>query len=283
MLGIHLFRFAAGAALAAPIAAPVAARLLTTDTVTGALAWELAIFAVYLFNGVMDIQEDRVNGSRRPIAAGVLSRRAAVWVAICAALLALAGAAVTGMTAALAVAAVLVVGWQYSARPGLLKQRPAGTAVGGAAMGLLAYVTGYCSQAHAASTAVTPAAMAFVIAASAWMAFVGAPAKDLPDVPGDVAAGRRTLPALWGEHRTRLVIVASAVTIAFAFAAAAIRDPALLAAAAVTLAGGTGMITRVSLHPISTGSRARRRLPYRVFMVTQYATNACLLMTVLAR
>ncbi len=278
MLGIHVIRFAAGVALAARITG----HLMTAAAGIDAAAWEMAIFAVYLFNGVMDIHEDRVNGSRRPIATGALSRRTATCVAAFAALLSLAAAAVTGAATTATVAAVLVIGWQYSARPGLLKRRPAGTAVAGASMGFLAYVTGFSSQADAVSMVIAPGAVTFAIAMSAWMAFVGAPAKDLSDVPGDAAAGRRTLPVLWGERPTRHVIAGAAVIIAIAFAVAAARGSEFLDSPAVALATGAAAISFISLHPVSIGSRARRRLPYRVFMLTQYVTNACLLAAVLA-
>jgi 4-hydroxybenzoate polyprenyltransferase len=277
VLGIHLIRFAAGAA----IAVRLTGHLRVAHAGTDGAAWELAIFAVYLFNGVSDVHEDRINGSGRPIATGALSRRAAAYVAACAALLSLAAAAITGVATAGAVAAVLVIGWQYSARPGLLKQRPAGTALAGAAMGFLAYLAGFSGQASATSLVIAPGALAFAITMSAWMAFVGAPAKDLSDITGDAAAGRRTLPVLWGERRTRYVIAGAAAAIAIAFAVTATRGPELLIAPAVALVVCTAIITLISFHPISTGSRSRRRLPYRIFMLTQYVTNICLLAAVL--
>jgi hypothetical protein len=58
VLGIQLIRFSAGVALGAQHSD----RLLARNIGAGAISWELAIFAVYLFNGVVDVQEDRVNG-----------------------------------------------------------------------------------------------------------------------------------------------------------------------------------------------------------------------------
>lgn len=277
MLGIHLLRFAAGAA----IAAQLTGHLLTTAIGADALAWELAIFAVYLFNGVMDIHEDQVNGSRRPIATGALPRRTAAGVAAGAAMLGLGCAAATGVVPAAAVVAVLAIGWQYSARPGLFKQRPAGTAAAGAAMGFLAYVIGFSSQASASSMTSAPGALTFAVTMAAWMALTGAPAKDLSDIPGDAAAGRRTIPVLCGERLTRRVIAGAAVVIAAAFAIGATRTAAILTDPAIALGCGAAALAIISLHPISAGSRGRRRLPYRAFMATQYLANACLLLAML--
>jgi hypothetical protein len=130
-----------------------------------------------------------------------------------------------GPATAGAVATVLLIGWQYSAQPGLLKRRPAGTAVACAALGFLAYFSGFSSQASAAALVADPAAIYFTLAMSAWMAFVGAPAKDLPDIAGDAAAGRRTLPVRWGEPVTRHLIAGAAVAIMIAIITAAQHSP----------------------------------------------------------
>jgi 4-hydroxybenzoate polyprenyltransferase len=179
------------------------------------------------------------------------------------------------------VAAILLIGWQYSAAPGFLKRRMAGTAAGGAAMGFLAYFAGFAGQAGGAWTHPGPGPVIFAVTMSAWMAFVGAPAKDLPDVRGDADAGRRTVAVLWGERATRRIIASSAIVIAIAFCGAASSNARLLAWPAATLGAGAVAAAVLSLSPLSEGSRSRRRLPYRAFMVTQYVTNACLLITVI--
>lgn len=278
VLVIHLIRICAGIAFGAQLTG----HLLTARAATSIAVWELAIFAVYLFNGVMDIHEDRVNGSRRPIATGALSRPAAVCATAGAAILALAGAALDGLEVWCAVAAVLVIGWQYSAPPGYLKRRAAGTAAAGAAMGFGAYFAGFAGQAGSAWLHPGAAAIAFSVTMSAWMAFVGAPAKDMSDVPGDAAAGRRTLPVLWGERTTRRAVACAALAISVASFGAAIYCARLLAWPAVALAAGAVTMAVISLNRISAGSRPRRRLPYRVFMITQYTTNICLLLAMLS-
>lgn len=269
-------RYTAGAALAARITG----HWLPARAGIGALSWELAIIWTYLFNGVMDIREDRVNGSRRPVASGALSPSAATGCAGTAAALALGCAGLLGLPTLVTVLLMLVIGWQYSAPPRPLKNGPTGTAAAGAALGFLAYLAGFAGQVGANWRYPDALALTFVLAMSAWMAFVGTPAKDLPDIKGDAAAGRRTLALILGETTARRLLVISAITIAVAFSLAAASALPLLRWPAASLVLGTASISVVSLSRISTGGRARR-LPYRIFMITQYAANACLLAVVL--
>jgi 4-hydroxybenzoate polyprenyltransferase len=277
VLGVQLIRFTVGAAMAAQITG----HWLPARAGIGALSWELAIFWTYLLNGVMDIQEDRVNGSRRPIAAGALVPSTAARCAVGAAALSLACAGLLGLPTTCTVLVMLVIGWQYSAPPFTLKRGPAGTAAAGAALGLLAYLAGFLSQAGTTRLHPGPAPLIFVLAMSAWMAFVGTPAKDLPDIQGDAAAGRRSVTLIWGDATIRRVLAIAAVTIAMAFSLASVFGPPLLRWPAAALVIGTSAITLASLSRISTGDRSRRRLPYRIFMLTQYAVNVCMLAALL--
>jgi 4-hydroxybenzoate polyprenyltransferase len=276
VLGIHLLRFAAGAA----IGAQLNGRFLALRAGAGAAVWELAIFSIYLLNGIADIKEDRVNGSRRPIAAGTLSRRTAAWWAAAAALAAVAGAAPLGAPAVVSILVVLALGWQYSAGPGVLKRRPAGTAAVGAGLGFLAYFMGFSGQGGPSWPHLPAGPLVFFVTMSAWMAFVGAPAKDLPDAPGDAAAKRRTLAVAWGEPAARRVVAAAALVITVAFGGATVLDPALLDWPAIVLGAGALAIIPVSLGWISVGEWSQPRMPYQLFMLTQYAVNLCLLIVI---
>lgn len=276
VLGIHLLRFAAGAA----IGAQLNGRCLVLRAAAGAAVWELAIFSIYLLNGIADIKEDRVNGSRRPIAAGTLSPQTAAWWAAVAALAAVAGAVPLGVPAVVSILVVLALGWQYSAGPGVLKRRPAGTAAVGSGLGFLAYFMGFSGQAGTSWPHPPTGPLVFFVAMSAWMAFVGAPAKDLPDAPGDAAAKRRTLAVAWGEPAARRVVAAAALVIAVAFGGTTALDPALLDWPAIVLGAGALAIIPVSLSRTSVGERSRQRMPYQVFMLTQYAVNLCLLIVI---
>ncbi len=277
VLVIQFIRFMAGAALAVRITG----HWVPLRAVLGVLSWELVIVWTYLFNGVMDLQEDRVNGSRRPIASGMLTRSTAIRCAQGAAALSLACAGLLGLPITCTVLAMLLIGWQYSASPGRLKGRPTGTAATGAALGFLAYLAGFLGQAGSAWRHPTAKALIFVLVMSAWMALVGTPAKDLPDAQGDAAAGRKTLVLLWGENATRRALAAAAVTIAITFAVAAAVSMPLLRWPAVTLATGSSIIAVAALSRISAGDRSRRRRPYRIFMLTQCLVNICLLMVMI--
>jgi 4-hydroxybenzoate polyprenyltransferase len=274
---IQLIRFTAGAALAARISG----HWLPLRAGTGILSWELAIVWIYLFNGVMDLEEDRVNGSQRPIASGSLPRSTAMRCAKGAAALSLACASLLGLRFLLIVLAMQLIGWQYSAAPSRLKCRPTGTAATGAALGLLAYLAGFGDQMGNTALHPTKECVIFMLVMSGWMAFVGTPAKDLPDALGDAAAGRKTLMLMWGENVTRCALAAAAVAIAVSFAVVAVTIAPSLRWAAAALAMGSATITVATLSRLSVGDRSRRRKPYKIFMLTQYAVNICLLLAII--
>jgi 4-hydroxybenzoate polyprenyltransferase len=277
VLGIQLIRLTVGAALAVQITG----HWLPLRAGISAISWELAIFWTYLLNGVMDIQEDRANGSRRPIASGALASPVAVRCALGAAVLSLTCAGLLGLPTTCTVLLMLVIGWQYSAPPLILKRGSVGTAAVGAALGFLAYLDGFLSQAGTTRLYPGPVPLIFALTMSAWMAFVGTPAKDLPDMQGDAVAGRRSLTLAWGEAVTRRVLAIAAVTIAIAFSLASIFRPPLLSWPAAALVIGAAGITLVSLSRISEGGRSRRRMPYQIFMLTQYAANVFMLAAIL--
>jgi 4-hydroxybenzoate polyprenyltransferase len=275
VLGVFLLRYAASASIgmtATGHADPLRA-------CAGALSWGAAILFTYLFNGVMDVREDRINESRRPIAAGTLCRRAAARVAGAAAVLAVAVGGFLGIPVTVAVLMVLVIGWQYSAAPLYLKRHTSGTAVAGGALGFLTYGAGYAGQAGWAHAG--PTLLVFALTMSAWMGLVGAPAKDLSDIPGDAAAGRRTLAVVHGAAASRRAVVTGALVIAVAFLAVALRALPVLRPPAVAVACGAVAVVVVSLSGLSRGDRARRRRPYRAFMATQYTANLVLLTALL--
>lgn len=267
--GIFLLRFCVAAAMGARPAGHADPHRL----VAGAAVWQAAIFFVYLLNGVLDVREDRINGSGRPIASGRLSRRAAAGVAAGAGLVSVAGAWFLGPPVVAAVAVALLIGWQYSAAPLYLKRSSAGTAAAVGVLGLLTYGMGFVTQAGPGALRAGAALPVFAVTMSAWMAFVGAPAKDLSDVTGDAAAGRRTLAAVRGEPVARRAVTVAALGIAVAFAAVAVPALPPLRWAAVAVATGAVAIAVLCRSRAARGSRARRRAPYRAFMLTQYAAN----------
>jgi 4-hydroxybenzoate polyprenyltransferase len=244
----------------------------------GAVTWALVTFAIYVFNGVTDTQEDRANGSGRPIARGDLAEHDAGMIAAIAATLALLLGLLQGGRMPLLVLAMLLLGYLYSGPPFRWKRHPGGLFVVATGGGLLTYAAG-----HEAAGALHHTAGFTILACvmSLWMGLVGA-AKDLPDLEGDVEAGRRPGSLLWGERRARLLIAFAALGLGTVFlVASVILAPALMPEAMVLMLGACAVAFLVS-GPLSYGNRERRRRPYRAFMMTQYGVHGTLFAQALA-
>ncbi|MFH7597069.1 UbiA family prenyltransferase [Streptomyces racemochromogenes] len=264
-----LLRFAVGAVCAAqPPQSP-------GRPVLGLASLWCAVVCAYLLNGVTDVQEDRVNGSWRPIARGDLPERTAARATVllaCAALLlgGLAGPGVVAWTAAF-----LGLGWAYSAEPVKAKCSSGRCALVVCGLGLTAYGAGVAAS--GGGWTATGALVAGVM--SAWMALVGAVAKDLGDVSGDAAGGRRTVAVVRGPAAARALAVAGALAVGTAAPTLALlwAEPALAAAVPVAL-GAVWVVVRVLRGARREhAGRAERRGAYRAFMVTQYAANLAVL------
>ncbi|MFC9537076.1 UbiA family prenyltransferase [Streptomyces sp. NPDC056975] len=240
----------------------------------GAVAWWLAVVAAYLINGVMDVKEDRANGSVRPIARGDLPTRTAAFQTAGAAVGALALAAcVPGLT--VWVAAFLVLGWLYSAPPIAAKRWSTACAV-------VVFGLGWTSFEGGAATAggrLSPAGLAFAVVMSAWMALVGSVVKDLSDVDGDATGGRCTVAVRHGAGLARSLGAAGALLVgAGAVLTSLARFPTLLPATVCVAIGALCVVVQiVRTARIEGGDKRTHRSAYRAFMRTQYAANIALL------
>jgi 4-hydroxybenzoate polyprenyltransferase len=235
------------------------------------LTWLLATASVYLFDGVMDVVEDRLNGSTRPIARGDLSRAFALNVNFVWAGLSLVGAVVLGSPYMFLVPVILLLGYAYSGPILRLKRWSPAAGATVLAAGLLTFVAG---GAVTGSVSTSMALTVFAVAMSSWMGFVGALAKDFSDVPGDALTGRRTCAVVKGIRRAawRLSLNAFLVGTGFLLAALAVHR-VLLWPALVVLGGAVAIALGCRPGPAT----ARPRRPYRVFMVTQYLAHAAVL------
>ncbi|MFF3854204.1 UbiA family prenyltransferase [Micromonospora sp. NPDC002575] len=265
---VFQLRFFAGAAVAAPHA------VLTRpgSLLVGAFAWLCATWFVYLLNGLSDQVEDRRNGSPRPLATGALPLGVARRIVVALAGLALLSAAAVSARLAGLVALMLVLGWLYSAGPRPQKGNMAGFVLVVASGGIVTYLAG----AAASGGPVGPELVVLSVAMSLWMA-LGGTTKDLSDVAGDRAAGRRTLPVLLGDRAARrlmavLVVVAGGVLMSGALVLA----PVLMLPAVVLALGATGVVGCLLAGAGATG-RWRQRRPYRLFMASQYAVHLSVL------
>ncbi|TDB92364.1 UbiA family prenyltransferase [Actinomadura sp. 7K534] len=273
VLVISLLRFLAAAALGAGVAAAEGGTGDAGRACVAAAAWLGGVFAVYLFNGVMDRTEDRVNGSRRPIVRGALPTRLAAQVTVAAAIVSLALMAAIGADAVWALLLYLAIGIGYSGPPLYLKRRPITSSLTGMSLALLTYYAGFRSQAEIGASSVGVELTLFMAAMVLWIGTVGMLSKDFSDISGDVAAGRRSIPARIGEAATLRLIVVCAFVLAISFCVAAgtfVRP--LLWPGFVMLAGAVAMAA-ICLGP-HAAKMPRRRLPYRAFMVTQHACHS---------
>lgn len=262
-----LLRLTAGAALTAPVSQWTLPGLLVVG-----FAWLATSHAVYLLNGMTDVTEDRANGSRRPIAAGALPARHARWTFVTLVSAAFVVAIPGGTAMVLFVALGLTLGWMYSVPRKDSRYRAAWSAGLVIVFGVLTYSAGRLTVPTAARGGLTEL-LVFAGGLSAWLV-VGAMAKDLSDVTGDRLAGRRSWPLLLGDRTYRKTLAGLSLTVGFAFfVACVLAEPSLAVISAIVIGGALIITVTVT----SSRYSGRPRLPYRVFMVTQYAAHATVL------
>jgi 4-hydroxybenzoate polyprenyltransferase len=188
----------------AALAPPNLAEVLDITALFVALLYA-AMFAI-VSNNIEDLAIDRISNRARPLPQELIAPapyRRIGWAALIIALLL---AALIGMTALLAVAAISLMYHLYSCRPLRLKRIPILAKLIIGANSLLLALAG------------------FVLAGGAWQAFplawgaylfiaVGLAANfiDLKDTEGDRAEGIQTLPVLLGQGNARRLIVAFTV------------------------------------------------------------------------
>jgi 4-hydroxybenzoate polyprenyltransferase len=264
--GIFLLRFLAGASFAEAIWHP--------GTWAAAAIWACGAWSVYLLNGVTDVTEDRFNASGRPVARGLLDPREATAVVAILAATSLLGAALADAPPLWCVAVSFALGWAYSAPPLRLKRWPLGLVAVVMPAALLTYHAGYLANGGAG---VCLELLVFAAVMALWMALVGQ-TKDLSDAEGDAQAGRRSLPVAWGEDAARVAYSAAALLLGTAYALWAVLSGGDLPPSALSVLIGASVLAVVTLGPWGKGgSRSERRRPYNVFMVTQYAANAAIM------
>lgn len=256
----------------------------------GAAAWLCATWHVYLLNGICDQIEDRHNGSGRPLASGALSMPVARAVVAALAVLAVGLGAAVSLPLAVAVVTMLGLGWAYSAGPHPQKANVVGFVAVVTAGGLLTYLAGWLAAVGGtrsggsgglaapdlpAGPSVLPL-VALAGAMSLWMS-LGGMTKDLSDVAGDRVAGRRTLPVVLGDRRARRLMAVLVIGVGVGFGALAVWAVPVLRVAAGVLLAGAGAVAFCLATRTSRGHRGRLRLPYRMFMTTQYAVHGVVL------
>jgi 4-hydroxybenzoate polyprenyltransferase len=276
VVGIFLLRFLAGASFTRPLFT----KGVNLHLWEGAALWICVTLSVYILNGVMDVEEDRTNGSTRPVASGKLTTARAAGVAVGLGILSLVGGLLLGRLMACSVVVTLVLGWLYSGPPFYLKRHPAAWAVIGIAAALITYNAGYAS--NVGDTNGGGDLHSFSMFASVMALWLGvvSQTKDLSDIEGDEHAGRRSVPVVFGDGMARLVFSGTALCLGCAYVlVAALLAPGLLLPALV-LATGAVAVAVTALSPWSKGDRLKRRRPYKAFMLTQYGVNLAVVLWV---
>jgi 4-hydroxybenzoate polyprenyltransferase len=265
---LFLLRLVAFAAAAGGLGSLVGTGLL------GIAGWSMLAMAVYVFNGISDVDGDRTNASSRPIASGALSTELATEAAAVLAVLGVALCALCSVRLVLLGLGALLLGGRYSAGRVPLKSTTSGVSVAGGGGVLLCYAAG----AAIAGGATPVTALLFGLAEAVWQGLCVA-TKDFSDVEGDRQEGRRTWPIVLGERGARLLVASCSATLAVVFAAlAGVTGDGLRVPAATAAVGAVAVAISVLRFP-TTGDRATRRRPYRTLMVTQYAMNIALLVS----
>lgn len=231
--------------------------------------WLALTVAAYVFNGMCDLDADRINGSHRPLATGQLGSRTA---GASVATLAVAGVAVCWAQSrfeGVAGIASLAIGWAYSAGPALKRHALACCVSVGAAAALT-----YLVSEHVAGVG-DRASWALVVW-SVWIAGASA-VKDLSDVVGDADQGRRTLAVVFGPRRAAGIVACVVFFSSIGLLVTTLLcEPRAALLAWVNLPVSAALIMSLLLVRDSQDSQRLRR-PYRLFMAAQFAVNGAVL------
>lgn len=227
-----------------------------------------SVACVYLYNGLTDIEGDRVNGSSRPLARGDLTVDQVRWTIVSLIALVVAASSVVPVGVSTCNAFMLTLGYAYSG--GRAPAKLHGSV--GLAVAATGAVLPYFSGALAASGRLPFITLTTALVLGAWVWAIGA-TKDLSDVDGDASAGRSTLPVRYGSRRARAIISLRAILLAAA--AVALSATGLTAAALMVAVPCAGLIvTSCAVSDEAGPSRRLARRPYRAFMMSQFVMNA---------
>ncbi|WP_081706216.1 UbiA family prenyltransferase [Nocardia sp. CNY236] len=240
----------------------------TADIVRCGIAWLLAIASSYIWNGCSDLVSDRINGSGRPLATGMLERAVAFRVAAATAAASLVLSALVSVGLLLHTIGALLLGYAYSFGRHALKRGAVGVTFTAVAIGVLSFDAGRV----AFGGTITAEFVTFTAGLTLWLVIGGA-VKDLDHLPGDIAAGRRPFFARVGYPRGSVGVACGAVVPSAGIAYVALVSGVPLKAAAVGSIVGSLALWVCPWRGFTANTPAGRRRPYRAFMHTQYAAH----------
>ncbi len=176
------------------------------------LSVSLGSGSVFVYNQAADMETDRINGKLLILSDGLVSREAALWLGhgLTAAALLIAGFLSKWLVIIYLLAAL--AGIAYNFPPASMKNRPFSGIFINAAGGFLCFLAGAISAADL-NSAMILAAVPYGLAWGGVFALV-----TIPDMKGDLAAGKRTLAVAYGSLVTRrFAFLASAFALLISF------------------------------------------------------------------
>jgi geranylgeranylglycerol-phosphate geranylgeranyltransferase len=193
--------------------------LLLQMTVPAPMISLLIATGMYILNDLVDADLDRINGKKRPIPSGKVSKRQAWTFVLSTNVIAVILAVSTlNVTTMVLVSPMLLIGILYSAPRVKLMNRFVVKTLAIASFYALCAVLGMTSIHGMNAIVANPAPAFYTIVLLGTMIFISSTLSDLGDIPGDKAAGRRTIPiAMGGLSTTKLLIALAVAMIALSF------------------------------------------------------------------
>jgi len=181
----------------------------------------LVTAGTYVMNDLVDADLDRVNGKKRPIPSGLVSKRQAwTFVALSFGAAVLFTLATFSPISMVIVMLMLGIGVTYSLPPVVLMKRFIVKTASIAFFYILCALLGMTSALNLDSAMDNPAFITSVLLTLALMVFISSTLNDMGDVDGDRAAGRRTIPIVVGKQNTiklTMVLAAGVLAITWGF------------------------------------------------------------------
>lgn len=172
-------------------------------TVPLPMASLLVTAGTYVMNDLVDADLDRVNGKKRPIPSGLVSKRQAwTFVALAFGAALLLTLATFSPISMIIVTLMLGISVTYSLPPVVLMKRFIVKTSSIAFFYILCALLGMTSAFNLDLAMDNPALITSVLLTLALMVFISSTLNDMGDVDGDRAAGRRTIPIVVGKENT---------------------------------------------------------------------------------
>jgi geranylgeranylglycerol-phosphate geranylgeranyltransferase len=208
----------------------------------------LIIVGMYVLNDLVDSNLDRINGKKRPIPTGLVTKKQAIMFILLTNVIGLILSLVTASQVGIIISTLLIIiGLMYSV-PGIaLKDRFLLKTLSIAFAMMLCLTLGAASTISSTSTNADARSTLIVIYAGIMlgsMVFITSPFNDIGDTDGDKKAGRRTIPIALGSRNTvKLAILISASIITVSWLTYPIAFNGWLTPTLVTIVSALAIIT----------------------------------------